>query len=159
MTLEKELSFTYGYIVENFSRLFSLIDRFNILSASEDLAECNFSNIRKKTASRMMKNWTKDVSKYFESNIEKTIIAENIKFPDQNVIEIKDFSKRLNDFNNTEINSYLENIQTELQCHQNNKKILECLTLLKEALIIKQKYLKEFIKYINEKYPEQSSVS
>ena len=107
-----------------------------------------------------MKEWSKDVKKFFKSYEEKSFVEDSfIEFPDQFDKSIKDFSKRLDDFNNTEVNSYLENIQTELQYHQNNKKILECLILLKEALIRKQKYLKEFIKYINEKYPEQSFVS
>ena len=56
-------------------------------------------------------------------------------------------------------NPYLENIQTELQNHQNNKSVCQSLTMIEDVLIRKQGYLKEFIKYINEKYSEQSSVS
>lgn len=56
-------------------------------------------------------------------------------------------------------NQYLENIQTELQYHQNNKIVCQYLTMIEDALIRKQGYLKEFINYINEKYSEQSSVS
>ena len=56
-------------------------------------------------------------------------------------------------------NQYLENIQTDLQNHQNNKSVSQCLTMTEDALIRKQGYLKEFIKDINEKYSEQSSVA
>lgn len=159
MTIEIELSITFGYIVESFSALFSLIDRFNIFSAAEGLAECNFSNIREKSVSRMMKNWSKDVSKYFESNNEKIITAENIKFPDKYVIEIKDFSKRLNGFINADVSSYLENIQSELLKYHDNAIVAQCLSMIKEALIRKQEEVLEIQKFINEKYSEQSSVS
>ena len=159
MTIEIELSITFGYIVESFSALFSLIDRFNILSAAEGLAECNFSNIREKSVSRMMKNWSKDVSKYFESNNEKPVTAYNIKLPDQYDTVIKDFSKRLEDFINTEVNSYLENVRTELLKNQENEIVSQCLNMIIEALTRKQKYLLDFQKLINERFPEQSSVS
>ncbi len=159
MTCEKELSFTYGYIIENFSRLFNLIDRFNILSAAEDLVECNFSNLRKKTASRMMKNWTKDVSKYFESNIEKTITADNIKLQDHYNTAIKDFSKRLEDFNNADVKSYIDNIQTELLKYQDNSIVAQNLIKIKEAIIKKQEQVMDIQRQINEKFPEQSSTS
>lgn len=160
MTNEKKLAFAYLYIVECFHRLFNLIARFNITSAAEVMAKCNFSDVTNKSVASLMKSWSKDVKKFFKSYEVKSFVEDSyIELPDQFDKSIKDFSKRLDDFNNTEVNSYLENIQTEVQYHQNNKKILECLTLLKEALIRKQKYLNEFIKYMNDKYPEQSSVS
>lgn len=160
MTIEKELAITFGYITERFNKLFHFIDWFDFVSAAEGLAKCNFSNVTKKSASRMMKQWSKDVKKYFKSYEEKPFIDDsNIKLPDQFDKSIKGFSKRLDDFYNTDVNPYLENIQTELQYHQNNKSVSQCLTMIEDALIRKQGYLKEFIKYINEKYSEQSSVS
>ena len=108
----------------------------------------------------MMKQWSKDVKKFFNSYEEKPFIDDsNIKLPDQFHKSIKDFLKRLDDFYITDINPYLENIQTELQNHQNNKSVCQSLTMIEDALIRKQGYLKEFIKYISEKYSKQSSVS
>lgn len=124
MTNEKKLSFAYLYILESFHRLFNLIARFNIISAAEVMAKSHFSDVTKRTPSKMMKQWAKDVKQFFKSYEEKSFIGDSfIELPDQFYKSIKDFSKRLDDFNNTEVNSYLDNIQTELQYHQNKKNI------------------------------------
>lgn len=159
MTIEKELAITFGYITERFNKLFSLIDRFMILSAAEDLAKCNFLNIRKNHVSGMMKRWTKDVKKVFESNKEKSITANNIKLPDQYETAIKDFSKRLEDFSNADVKAYLENIQIELLKHQGNEIVSQYLNMIKDALIRNQEQVLEIQRLINEKYPNLSSVT
>jgi hypothetical protein len=159
MNIERELTITFGYVAERFGRLFSLIDRFIILSAAEDLAKCNFSNLSKKAISKKMNEWSKNVSKYFESNKEKPITANNLKLLDHYCTAIKDFSNRLYTFNNTDINSYLTNIHDEFLKHQDNEIVFQSLIMIKEEIIRKQEQVLEILKLINKKFPEQSSTS
>ena len=159
MNIERELAITFGYLVESFGRLFSLIDRFIILSAAEDLAKCNFSNLNRKAISKKMNEWSKNVSKYFQSNKEKPITANNLKLPDHYCTAIKDFSNRLYTFNNTDINSYLTSIHDEFLKHQDNEIVCQSLIMIKEEIIRKQEQVLEIQKLINKKFPEQSSTS
>ena len=159
MNIEKELAITFGYLAERFGRLFSLIDLFIILSAAEDLAKCNFSNLNKKAISKKMNDWSKNVSKYFESNTEKPITANNLKLPDHYCTAIKDFSNRLYNFNNTDINLYLTKIHDELLKHQDNEIVFQSLIMIKEEIIRKQEQVLEIQKLINKIFPAQSSTS
>ena len=160
MTLEKELSFTFEYIREQFNRLFGFIDWFDFISATDDLAKCNFSIIEKKTVSGMMKQWSEHVSKYFESQSQTSIAEDSkIKLPEQYDKAIKDFSKRLDEFCLTTENIYLGIVRNLIRKYKNNEKIHRNLILLEDALRKKKNQIIEFQTKINEKFPGQFFVS
>ena len=160
MTLEKELSFTFEYIKEQFNRLFNFIDWFDFISAAKGLSECKVSTIEKRTVSGMIKQWSEHVSKYFESQPQTSIAEDSkIKLPEQYDKSIKDFSKQLDAFCITTVNVYLGIVQNLIRDYKNNRKIHHNLILVEDALQKKKKQLIEFQTKINEKYPEQSSVS
>ena len=124
MTLEKELSFTFEYIKEQFNRLFDFIDWFDLISAAKGLSECKVSTIEKRTVSGMIKQWSEHVSKYFESQPQTSIAEDSkIKIPEQYDKSIKDFSKQLDAFCITTVNVYLGIVQNLIRDYKNNRKI------------------------------------
>ena len=156
MSIEKELLLNYGYIREQFGKLFDLINRYDFISASLGLSEC--FNIKKQFAIRMMKQWIKDVQKYFNHYEEKFLhIAVNINSAGQFEGAFREFSKRLDDYCITDVNVYLETVQNSVQYNQNNVAVAHCLTMIEAAVRSKKNQVEELIKSINEQFSGSDS--
>jgi len=153
MTVEKRLLLNYGYIREGFCRIFDFINYYEIISASSGLI--GFSNISKSSVTRRMKQWTNDVKKALSQFDEKILLNDiNFNLCSQYKNEFKTFSKRLDDFCITDVNSYLEIVQKAIQENQNNTEVYHCLNMIEDAIKKKKIQIEDLLKMINEQFSD-----
>lgn len=80
MIFDKRLSLNFNAIEEQLDRLFDLVDRFKIINSSNSLIECNFSNLKEKDISHIMREWLKDVNRYFKSYDNEPLIRDGVNY-------------------------------------------------------------------------------
>ena len=158
MTVEKRLLLNYGYIREGFCRIFDFIDRYEIISASSGLEGVGFSNISKSSVTHRMKQWTNDVKKELPQYEEKLLLIDvAIEAAGQFESEFKAFSKKIDDFCITDVNTYLESVQKAIQENQNNTEVSNCLSLIEDAIKRKKRQIEELQKMINGQFSDSNT--
>ena len=158
MTVEKRLLLHYGYIREGFCRIFDFIDRYEIISASSGLEGVGFSNISKSSVIRRMKQWTNDVKKKLSHYEEKLLhIDVDIKAAGQYETEFKAFSKKLDDFCITDVNTYLKTVQKAIQENQNYTEVSNYLSLIEDVIKRKKRQIEELQKMINGQFSDSNT--
>lgn len=147
MEIKRELSFNKGFISEQLGWLFDLINKFQIINATENLLKCNFSNLSNKDVQQPLRTWIKDVDEYFEEKskepLRKDGITHAVNLYQKGSFDINsasEFKELINDFLNKlndliiKLNVYLKIVNESLPEYQNNESVLKRLFLIKNAL-------------------------